>query len=118
LKQENLMSSSLEVTDQEAQAVAKAPRVTLADINSSVASEYTFTASKAIAGCPGEDDQDMKILTMCLLKMKNGFIVVGKSAPASPENFNAELGAKFAREDAIRQLWPIMGYALREKLAS
>jgi hypothetical protein len=109
---------SLQVTDQQAAAVAKAPRVTLDDINNSIAAEYTFTASKAISGCPGENDQDMNILTMCLLKMKNGFIVIGKSAPASPENVNAGLGAKFAREDAIRQLWPIMGYALREKLAT
>ncbi len=109
---------SLQVTDQQAAAVAKAPRVTLEDINNSIAAEYTFSAAKAIAGCPGENDEDMKILTICLLKMKNGFMVIGKSAPASPENFNAELGAKFAREDAVRQLWPIMGYALREKLAA
>jgi hypothetical protein len=38
-------------------------------------------------------------------------------ARASPENFNADLGRKFAYEDAVRQLWPLMGYALRDKLA-
>jgi hypothetical protein len=42
--------------------------------------------------------------------------VIGKSAPASPENFNAELGKKFAYEDAVRQLWPLMGFALRDRL--
>jgi hypothetical protein len=50
--------------------------------------------------------------------MKNGFIVIGHSAPASPENFNAELGRKFAYENAIRQLWPLMGFALRERLSA
>lgn len=50
--------------------------------------------------------------------MQNGFTVIGKSAPASPENFNAELGRQFAYDDAVRQLWPLMGYALRDKLAA
>ena len=31
---------------------------------------------------------------------------------------NAELGAKFAKEDAVRQLWPLMGFALRDRLAT
>lgn len=42
--------------------------------------------------------------------------VIGKAAPASPENFSAEPGRKFAYEDAIRRLWPLMGYALKERL--
>lgn len=50
--------------------------------------------------------------------MRNGFIMVGKSAPTSPENFNAELGRKLAYEDCIRQLWPLMGFALRDRLAA
>ena len=35
------------------------------------------------------------VLTLCTIKMKNGFYVTGESAPASPENFNADLGKKF-----------------------
>lgn len=57
-----------------------------------------------------------RVLTICLLVLRNGFTVIGKSAPASPENFNVELGQKFAYEDAPRQLWPLMGYALRDRL--
>jgi hypothetical protein len=109
------MTSSLEVTDREAQAVAKAPRVKLQDINDAIAAEYIFTADKALGeGIPVHPALD--VLTICLVVMKNGFTVIGKSAPASPDNFNAELGAKFAREDAIRQIWPLMGYALRDRL--
>ena len=29
----------------------------------------------------------------------------------------AELGRELAYEDAVRQMWPLMGYALRERLA-
>ena len=46
----------------------------------------------------------------------HAFTVIGKSAPASPENFNAELGRKFAYEDAVRQLWPLLGFSLRDRL--
>lgn len=95
--------NSLEITEAESAAVAVAPRVTLDSMEAKVASEsYTV-----IDG----------ILTLCTIKMQNGFYVTGESAPASPENFNADLGKKFARENAIRQLWKLEGYALREQLA-
>ena len=59
----------------------------------------------------------LEILSLCVLVVKNGFTVIGKSAPASADNFNADLGRKLAYEDAIRQLWPFMGFALRERLS-
>ena len=40
------------------------------------------------------------------------------AAISASANFNAELGRKLAYEDAIRQLWPLMGFALRDKLAA
>lgn len=58
----------------------------------------------------------MNCLTICVLVLKNGFTVVGKSACASPENFDAALGRKIAREDARRQIWALEGYALRNRL--
>lgn len=55
-------------------------------------------------------------LTVALVQCKNGFILIGKSAPADPANFDAEVGKKFAFDDAIRELWSLEGYLLREKL--
>jgi hypothetical protein len=99
-----LNMDSLKVTEAESAAVAVAPRVTLESMEAKIASEnYTLVDG---------------ILTICTIKMANGFYVIGESAPASPANFNAELGKKFARENAIRQLWKLEGYALREKLAA
>ncbi len=106
--------SGIQVTDQEAAAVAKAPRVALADIEAAISCRYDITADRAIAGMP--DHPSLKLLSICILVMNNGFAVIGKSAPAAADNFNAELGRKFAYEDAIRQLWPLMGFALRDKL--
>lgn len=54
--------------------------------------------------------------TACLLTLVNGYTVLGESACASPENFNAELGRKIARENAKNKIWALEGYLLRQKL--
>jgi len=105
-----------------------APRVTPADIEAAIASEYCFTAFDGALGAASDTDADpvatalgmpkeLHLLTLCVLVLKNGFTVVGKSACASPENFDAELGRKIARQDAVNQMWPLLGYALKERLA-
>jgi hypothetical protein len=58
----------------------------------------------------------LKLLTFCVLVLKNGFTVTGESACASPENFDAEIGRKIARENATQKVWPLMGYELKSKL--
>lgn len=118
--------SSLEVTDNESASVAVTPnRVSLSAIEANIAHEFFMNAAEA-AYCldPGTPHKgplpstamSLNVLTICILVMKNGFTIIGKAAPADEKNFNAELGRKFAREDAVRQAWPLMGYALRDKL--
>ena len=105
--------------EQEIQAKGlTAPRVTPADIDAAIAEEYTFTAAAALKGTPGESSQSCKLLTICVLVLKNGFTVTGESACASPENFNAELGAKIARGHAKDKIWALEGYLLKSKLAA
>lgn len=108
-----------------------APRVTPADIEANISAEVYFTAEEGVLGAHkthnGEyqalrhDDllihPHMKLLTFCVLVLKNGFTVTGESACASPENFDAEIGRKIARQNAVQQIWPLMGYELRTKLA-
>lgn len=108
--------NSLEIADEAAAKVAVAPRVSLADIESKISAVYHLTGASAI----GDDVPVMVLdrLSICIVVMRNGFMVIGKSAPASPENFDPDLGRRFAYEDAIRQLWPLEGYALRERLAA
>lgn len=111
---------NLEETDQAAQAVAKAPRISLADIEAAILFEYSFNAREVVETLverrPLPGGHALGLLSICILVTKNGFTVIGKSAPASPENFNKALGEKLAREDAIRQLWPLMGYALKDRM--
>lgn len=113
-------TGSLEATDLAAKAVQKTPnRVSLDSMTAKVAAEHYFTAGDAIHAMANQPiPPSVATMTICILLMQNGYVVIGKSAPADPDNFNAELGRKFAREDAIRQLWPLEGYALRERLSS
>ncbi len=62
--------------------------------------------------------RSITLLTFCVLVLRNGFTVTGESACASPENFDAEIGRKIARENAVNKIWPLMGYELRSKLAA
>jgi len=95
---------------------AHAPRVSVADIEANIASRYTFIAADALRSMGQPVVPGLELLTICLIVTRNGYTIVGKSAPASPENFDAEKGATFAYEDAVKQLWPVMGYALKERL--
>ena len=91
-----------------------APRVTPADIEANISCEYTFTAAQAAAGGPVHES--LGLLTFCVLVLRNGFTVTGESAFASPENFDAGVGRKIARANAVNKVWPLMGYELRSKL--
>lgn len=118
-------------TDQtiEAEIQAKgktAARVTPLDIEANIASEHYFTAADGVIGenrtrAMTTVDQvategPLPLLTFCVLVLRNGFTVTGHAACASPENFDAEIGQKVARADAVRQIWPLMGYELRTRL--
>lgn len=56
-------------------------------------------------------------MTVCALTLRNGYIVIGESAAASPENFDEAIGRKIARDNARNKIWALEGYLLRDKLA-
>lgn len=102
-----------------------APRVTPADIEANIRSEIYFTGDKALTIASNVKSEyvegeritsPLDLLTFCVLVLRNGFTVTGESACASPENFDAEIGRKIARENAKQKLWPLMGYALKQQL--
>ena len=100
-----------------------APRVTPADIEGAIASEHYFTAydgakSGRVIRSEPADSEALKLLTFCVLVLQNGFTVTGESACVSPENFDAEIGRKVARANAVNKIWPLLGYELRTKLAA
>jgi hypothetical protein len=99
----------------------KAPRITPADIDANIVEEHYFTARDGCEGACGGGGTypvGLGLLTFCVLTLRNGFTVTGESACASPENFNADIGRKIARQNAVGKIWLLMGYELRSKLAA
>lgn len=95
-----------------------APRVTPQDIYDNIVAQHFFTAAQgSLAATPQQPvHESLHLLTFCVLVLKNGFTVTGESACASPQNFDAQIGRKIARQNAIQKVWPLMGYALRQRL--
>ena len=56
-------------------------------------------------------------VTVCCLRLYNGFSVIGESACASQENFDREIGERIARENARRKIWALEGYVLCDRLS-
>lgn len=103
-----------------------APRITPADIEANITRAFYFTAAQGAekaardngsyaAGEPHEGVA-LSLLTFCVLVLRNGYTVTGESACASPENYNAEIGRRIARENAVGKVWPLLGFLLKEKL--
>ena len=103
--------------EQQIQAKGKtAPRVTPVDIEANIAAELCFTVGNAADALGVPTSDSTRLLTICVLTLRNGFTVTGESACASPENFDAEVGRKIARDNAVAKVWPLMGYELKERL--
>lgn len=121
-------------------------RVTLEDVESAIVHEVYFTAEQGKAGACGhethaeilkqfpeietsvykssctreffeEDRGPLSRLTLCVLTLWNGFTVLGQSACADPKSFDPEIGRRLARAHAVNQIWPLMGYELRSRMA-
>lgn len=112
-----------QVIEQEIQAKGlTAPRVTPDDIEANIVGEHFWSPTDYQLGCGHNigvfDREKIKRHTFCILTLRNGFTVVGvNEGPVSASNFDAELGRKLARANAIDQIWPLLGYALKEKLS-
>ena len=106
--------------EQEIQEKGKtAPRITPADIEANISSEHYFTAADGIRGANDlecESGDPLTLLTFCVIELRNGFTVTGESACASPENFDADIGRKIARQNAVAKIWPLLGFSLKQKL--
>jgi hypothetical protein len=84
-----------------------APRVTPDDINAAVIDTEIVT----------HISQGGQVLRWAILTCANGFAVVGDpSVAVSPENDRAEIGIEVAIENSKQRLWPLLGFALKDRL--
>jgi hypothetical protein len=98
--------SALDLSDKHAAEVAKTPwRVSLEGMKKQVASvEYIYPKS-------------IPHMTIAVVMLKNGYALQGMSAPADPANFNERTGQLFAYEDAMKKLWSLEAYMMREYIS-
>lgn len=103
-----------------------APRLTPDHIDRQIVHCFYINGEEAAFFCgadiPGHGEADrelpqsaksLKGFTICVLVLKNGFIVTGESAAASPENYDEAIGRKIAFDNARAKIWPLEGYMLR-----
>jgi hypothetical protein len=81
-----------------------APRITPNDVDNEIVAEQFHVF-------PGTT------VTVCCMTLRNGFTTVGHSAAASPANFDEEIGRKVASDNARQQIWPLLGFRLRDTLS-
>lgn len=102
------------MNDQQVEAASQAkglnaPRVTYDELQANIVDIETL---KHVS-------KSGQVLRWAILTTRNGFAVVGRpSVAASSENDDAEIGESVALSNAINDLWPLMGYALKERLAA
>lgn len=120
------------VTEAELKASTVAPRITPEQIEDTIVSEHYFTARQGARAAlldeateTGNTDKAyagvrlpvaLGLMTICVLVLRNGYTVVGISACADPANFNRDIGERIARGNAVNQIWPLLGYQLRDRL--
>lgn len=86
-----------------------APRVTPSALNDNIVNVEIVT----------HVSQGRQVLRWAVITTKSGYAVVGNpSVAVSPENDDVEIGTKDAFENSKNALWPLMGYALKERLAA
>lgn len=93
-------------TDDRPKAVQKTPwRVSLDAMKRRIKSvEYIFPKS-------------IPHMTIAVIILDNGYALVGESAPADAANFNEQLGKDYAYENALKKMWPLEAYVMRDLLS-
>jgi hypothetical protein len=94
--------------------VLATPLITNVLIDGEIVDDYYRNLGSAIKAPEGSPAYNT---TLCVLILRNGFVIVGKSACVYSENFNEETGKRLAREDALRQIGPFMGWREADKRA-
>jgi len=120
-------TTALEVTDRMGENAAKmggGKRVKLSDIEDNIAFVFYVTGEDAVQAGTGEAHhaltfhdayKSLRTMTICIIQLKNGFNLIGQSTPADAANFDPQVGKVNAYENAIRQAWPLMAYAMKDK---
>ena len=104
---------SQEQHDGDATQEPQFPKVVPDDLENEIAMTSYINAGHATDSAASSS---LRCLTICILTLKNGFTVLGQSACVDRRNYDKALGEGYARADAVKKLWPLLGFRLADKL--
>ncbi|HHA2676627.1 TPA: Gp49 family protein [Stenotrophomonas maltophilia] len=96
-------------------------RVTLAEIEAEIVEEFYANGAGAFSNnyLTNEHYSALNQVTLCVLILRNGCKVIGVNYGAiDPADFDEALGRAAAREEAIDQCWPLLGFRRRDQIAA
>lgn len=92
-----------------------AERVTLQDVTKNIKATFVGRASE-LYGVSDIKNHPLQNMTIAVIVLQNNFLVTGESACADLSMYSKEVGEKIAIDNAVKKVWALMGYALKEKL--
>jgi hypothetical protein len=81
-----------------------------------VSGEDLYKANAADPLAQLAEEFSLHTTTVCFMVLENGYTILGKSGCADPKKYDRQIGERLAREDCIRQIWPLLGYQLKDQL--
>lgn len=94
--------------------------VSKASIEAKIRGAYFINAGEAIKtsnnGYTDCDLAELKLVTICIIILENGFKVEGTSACVDPSRYNEAIGRKEAYDNAFEKIWEKEGYLLKQKM--
>lgn len=93
--------------------------VTKASIEAKIRGVYFINAGEALKDSNRgyqRDLEELKLVTICIIILENGFKVEGTSACVDPSRYNEAIGQEEAYKNAVEKIWELEGYALKQKL--
>lgn len=91
-------------------------RVTPEHLESLIVGEHYFNLGHALNALEHPVHDVTRLVTICVLVLKNGFVLTGESACVSIENYDVQIGRAVARKMAFAKMWPLEGYLLKTRL--
>lgn len=94
--------------------------VSKASIEAKIRGAYFINAGAAVQasdqGYNERDLEELKLVTICIIILENGFKVEGTSACVDPSRYNEAIGRKEAYDNAFEKIWEKEGYLLKQKM--
>lgn len=93
----------------------EATPMTSVSVDPSLEAEIADTYYRNLGSAIKAPDGPAGNVTLCILILRNGFVIIGKSICLYASDYNENIGQQLAREDALKKLKPFMAWRDADK---